>query len=55
MINKFAIELLAEVADECDEKLIIGLENNSELFIQASQELTDLINILVECAEDDEL
>ena len=52
-IKKFAMDLLNEVAEECDERVLVGATNIPELFIEASKELSDLIELLVEAPEED--
>lgn len=46
-ITKFAVELLAEVAQECDERVI---DNNSlDRYAPISAELTQIIENIAEC------
>lgn len=51
-IRKFAVELLNEVAGECDNRLILNLTDNEDLLLQAASKTTELIEFLVELPED---
>lgn len=47
MLRRFAIELLNEVAEECDERSTEGI-----LFAEASEVITDFVITLVEFEEE---
>lgn len=55
IIRKFAINLLNEVAEECDNRLILGLTEDDKLLSRTAQEATELIELLVEAGEDVDL
>ena len=44
---KFSIDLLNEVAEECEQRAI-STESNADFFAFAANELADLMEILVE-------
>ncbi len=51
MLEKFAIELFKEVADECDLRLLVESNSNNDLFVSVAAELTNYIEKLVDRPE----
>lgn len=52
IIRKFAINLLNEVAEECDNRLILEMTDSDDVLSKTAQEATELIKLLVETPPD---